>query len=50
MGIPGGRGYAVAQKFTAEGAQVLGSYRTMRPELETFGAKPFALDTDDRDS
>ncbi len=49
-GISGGIGYAVARKFTAEGAQVLGSYRTVRPELEALGAKLFALDTDDRDS
>lgn len=49
-GISGGIGYAVAQKLTAEGAQVLGSFRTMKPELEALDAKLFALNTDDRDS
>ncbi len=49
-GVSGGIGYAVARKFTAEGAQVLGSYRTVKPELEALGARLFALDTDDRDS
>ncbi len=49
-GVSGGIGYAVARKFTAEGAQVIGSYRTMKPELEALGARLFALDTDDRNS
>ena len=48
-GISGGIGCACAKLFISEGAEVLGSYRTMKPELETLGAKLFALDTDDRD-
>ena len=49
-GISGGIGYAVAKKFIAEGAEVLGSYRTMKPELEMLGAKLFVLDTEERNS
>lgn len=49
-GISGGIGIASAKLFIEEGAKVLGSYRTMKPELETLGAKIFPLDTSDRDS
>ena len=49
-GISGGIGLACGRLFMAEGAEVLGSCRTMRPELETLGAKLFTLDTGDRDS
>lgn len=48
-GISGGIGKACAKLFISEGAEVLGSYRTMRPELETIGAKLFALDTGSRE-
>lgn len=49
-GVSGGIGLACGKLFIAEGAEVLGSYRTMKPELENIGAKLFALDTNDRDS
>ena len=49
-GISGGIGAACAKLFIAEGAEVLGSYRAMKPELETLGAKLFMLDTSDRDN
>jgi 3-oxoacyl-[acyl-carrier protein] reductase len=49
-GISGGIGLACGKLFIAEGAEVLGSYRTMKPELETLGAKLFMLDTKDRES
>ena len=48
--ISGGIGLACGKLFIAEGAEVLGSYRTMKPELEALGAKLFALDTDDREN
>lgn len=49
-GISGGIGLACGKLFIAEGAEVLGSYRTMKPEVENIGAKLFVLDTNDRDS
>lgn len=49
-GIFGGIGYACGKLFIDEGANVLGSYRTMKPELETLGAKLFQLDINDRDN
>ncbi|MBO6229576.1 MAG: SDR family oxidoreductase [Ruminiclostridium sp.] len=49
-GISGGIGYACGKLFIDEGANVLGSYRTMKPELETLGAKLFQLDINDRDN
>ena len=49
-GISGGIGLACARLFLAEGAEVLGSYRTMKPELKELGAKLFELDTDERDN
>ena len=49
-GIFGGIGYACGKLFIDEGADVLGSYRTMKPELETLGAKLFQLDINDRDN
>ncbi|MBO6301825.1 MAG: SDR family oxidoreductase [Ruminiclostridium sp.] len=49
-GISGGIGLACGGLFIDEGAEVLGSYRTMKPELEALGAKLFALDVNDRDS
>ena len=48
-GISGGIGTACAKLFISEGAEVLGSYRTMRPELETIGAKLFVLDAGSRE-
>lgn len=48
-GISGGIGTACAKLFISEGAEVLGSYRTMKPELETIGAKLFALDAGSRE-
>lgn len=48
-GVSGGIGFACAETFLAEGASVLGSYRTMKPELETLNAKLFALDTSQTD-
>ena len=48
-GISGGIGKACAKLFISEGAEVLGSYRTMKPELETIGAKLFALDAGSRE-
>ena len=49
-GVSGGIGTACARLFISEGAEVLGSYRTMRPELDTLGAKLFVLDTSDREN
>ena len=49
-GISGGIGIAVAERLIQEGAEVLGSYRSMKPELEALkeGVKLFQLDTDAR--
>ena len=49
-GISGGIGLACAKLFIDEGAEILGSYRTMKPELEQLSAKLFQLDTSDRNS
>ncbi len=49
-GISGGIGLACGRLFIAEGAEVLGSYRTKKPGTGIPGAKLFALDTADRDS
>ena len=50
-GISGGIGRAVGERLLAEGALVLGSYRTWKPDLETRlpGASFFQLDTDRRE-